>query len=79
MDSARDLREPAAAALADDFLARFEETAMFYTNATFPPRTNPPRPDWAGSWDPVTDATFDTGIVALDAKTVGLMWFEDED
>ena len=31
------------------------------------------------SWDPLTEATFDTGIIVLDNNRIGILWFEDED
>ena len=31
------------------------------------------------SWDPISKATFDSGIVATDGVVTGLFWFEDED
>ena len=77
--SGEQMSEAEAAALAEEFVGRFEEGATFYTNATFPPRTDPPSPGWAGSWDPLTEATFDTGIVAVDTRSAGLLWIEDED
>jgi hypothetical protein len=31
---------------------------------------------WYGS---LTDATFDTGLVLLSARRIGMLWFADED
>lgn len=54
----------AAASLADQFLAQFDAgSARCFTNAGHP----------------ATDATFDTGILVLDAGRVGCAWFMDED
>jgi hypothetical protein len=68
-----------ATSLADEFLDRFDATAQFYTNGTFPQQTEPHTDGWAGSWDPITQATFDTGVVAVDERAAGLLWVEDED
>jgi hypothetical protein len=73
------MSEAAATALAAEFLSRFGETARFYTNGTFPPHDERRPAGWMGSWDPITRATFDTGVIAVDDVTVGLLWFEDED
>ena len=32
-----------------------------------------------GSWDPLTDATFDTGVVCVAGDRLGLLWVADED
>lgn len=58
---------------AEDFVRLFGDEARFFTNTTDPidARTR--------SWDSLTDATFDSGVVAVSATTVGIIWFEDED
>jgi hypothetical protein len=58
--------------LARRFLNYFEEGATFVSNGTlaFPE---------GGAWFPLTDATFDTGVVGVAAGRVGLLWVEDED
>lgn len=68
-----------ATALAQEFLAWFAGAAWFYTNGAFPPREARSGSGWMGSWDPVTAATFDTGVVAVSEHTAGLVWVEDED
>jgi hypothetical protein len=51
----------------------FGQGAVFLTNQSHSEGQS------TGSWDPVTDATFDTGIIAVGAKHVGVVWFMDED
>ncbi len=59
------------------FFDQFSETAKFFTNAEW-------HPDKAGvlsiqTWNPITNATFDSGIVACDNHQIGMIWIEDED
>jgi hypothetical protein len=65
--------------LAEEFITLFPDHASFYTNGVFPPREDYRDGGWAGSWDPITRATFDTGVIAVGADNVGLLWIEDED
>ncbi len=40
---------------------------------------------WVGSdgkyksWTPISDSTFDRGVVLVDSFKIGILWFEDED
>lgn len=59
------------------FFDLFSESARFYSNADF-------RPDSGGlvtigSYQSITNATFDSGVVAIDDDHVGFIWCEDED
>jgi len=65
--------------LSREFIMLFTSRSFFYTNGDFPPPEAYRDGGWAGSWDPVTRATFDTGVVAVDDDQVGLLWIEDED
>jgi hypothetical protein len=58
---------------ARDFLSLFPEESQFLTNS--------PDPIGAESrgWRPLTDATFDAGVVVVSEHRVGALWFEDED
>jgi hypothetical protein len=68
--------------VAEQFAARFRSifptTTRYFTNGTW-------RAGRSGefehpvSWSPLTDATFDAGIVAVGEGFVGLAWVEDED
>ena len=74
-----DLMTPAAAAfLADAFLGLFDSArARHFTNGEYgQPRG---RFGHGPAWNPATDATFDTGVIVLDAGRVGCAWFMDED
>lgn len=31
------------------------------------------------SWTPISQATFDAGVVVVDKKNIGMIWVEDED
>lgn len=59
-----------ARALAHRFLASFGDGALFVTNGDL---------TRGGRWFPLTDATFDTGVIGISARRVGLLWVEDED
>jgi hypothetical protein len=57
---------------AEQFVALFLLDAIFFTNSTEPFLQTK-------SWDPLTDSTFDSGIVAVSKSRIGAIWFEDED
>jgi hypothetical protein len=62
--------------LAKGLAARFLECcgrgAVFFTNGAL-------ALTGTGAWSPLTDATFDAGIVGVAPGRVGLLWVEDED
>jgi hypothetical protein len=61
-----------AKGLARRFLACCGEGAVFVTNGSLAQSSG-------GQWSPITGATFDTGVVAVSSRRVGLLWVEDED
>jgi hypothetical protein len=73
------MTETAAKELSLEFTNFFPGDEPFYTNGVFPPREEYEDGGWAGSWDPITKATFDTGVIAIGSDLVGLLWIEDED
>lgn len=56
------------------FLSAFASDARFFTNGAFNESHTS-----LSSWNPITDANFDTGIFVADANMVGFLWVEDED
>jgi hypothetical protein len=67
--------------LTKEFLREFEEAqSRFYTNINFA-TDRQGRPDlWVGpQWNPVTDATFDAGVIAIAPERAACLWVEDED
>jgi protein-tyrosine-phosphatase len=70
-----------SAELADRFLAQFESNSAYYTNGTWhlPDRARADGIVLGASWDPVTDATFDTGVLVIGVDRSGCVWVEDED
>ncbi len=62
-----------AKGLARRFLACCGEGPVFVTNGSLAQSSN------GGHWSPLTDATFDTGVVAVSSRRVSLLWVEDED
>ncbi|HZZ81118.1 MAG TPA: hypothetical protein VFE62_21630 [Gemmataceae bacterium] len=64
-----------ASDLAGRFMAYFETVdTLYYTNGTFHELQRN-----GTSWNPVTEATFDTGVLAISAERAGCLWVEDED
>ncbi|WP_254610248.1 hypothetical protein [Bacillus tequilensis] len=49
---------------------------MYYTNADVDVQSGDVR---LSSWSPITQATFDAGLVVIDKKKIGMFWVEDED
>lgn len=69
-----------AAELTDRFLAQFgTDGVSFYTNGTFHEAPGQKLKRAGNSWEPVTEATFDTGILVLGPRCSGCLWVEDED
>jgi hypothetical protein len=71
-----------AAGLAELFLAPFNDSNVrFYTNIDFSEEGQKLGPDtWAGpKFSPVTDATFDAGVIAIAPQRAACLWIEDED
>jgi hypothetical protein len=69
----------AAAGFADEFLAFFEPDARFFTSAAFHEHQIFVDLYGIATSYPLTEATFDTGVVAVDRRSVGIVWAEDED
>jgi hypothetical protein len=61
-----------AKGLAARFLECCGKGAVFFTNGAL-------TLTGTGAWSPLTDATFDAGIVGVASGRVGLLWVEDED
>jgi hypothetical protein len=58
---------------AQAFLALFGPEAAFFTNGSHHADGT------LSGWSPCTQATFDTGVVAVGWDRLGLLWCEDED
>jgi hypothetical protein len=63
-----------AASIAAKFIDLFGE-ARYFSN-TIPNREDGTR---AQGWNSITDATFDSGIIAVGQLEIGILWVEDED
>ncbi len=61
-----------AETLAARFLALTDSPNRHFTNGTFE------QPRDAG-WTPLTNATFDTGVLSVSSQRFALLWVEDED
>jgi hypothetical protein len=75
------MHEARAAELADQFLAQFGPGTRYFSNGSWHlPRVVLVNGVVCGpSWDPVTPATFDTGVLAIGQERSGCFWVEDED
>lgn len=72
------MRLPDAEALADRVLAEFPpDETRYFTNGTWHAWRRDGR--WTASWNPATEATFDTGVLFVGAARSGVIWVEDED
>jgi hypothetical protein len=68
------LMQPAEARnLAERFAGRFAADARFFTNTDYEPGSS------SCGWDPLTESTFDAGVVGVDATTIGVLVVQDED
>jgi hypothetical protein len=66
-----------AESTADAFLALFAgPTARFFTNGELGLTHALGK---TGGWAPLTRATFDTGVMAVEGPRLGVFWVEDED
>jgi hypothetical protein len=64
--------------LARRFLAEFHNPPTdFFSNGSF--TQNDDGSVALNSWNPITQATFNTGIIVVEAGLVGCLWVEDED
>jgi hypothetical protein len=63
--------EPRARELTALFLANFDTDTAFFSNGFATPRTS--------GWSPISEATFDAGVVCMDKHQIGIFWVEDED
>ena len=75
------MAESEARAFADEFLGRFSPDARFFTNGEFrpPPARTSALVERVAEWDPLTDATVDTGVAVVEVDRAALLWFEDDD
>ena len=80
------MSQDSAAALALEFMKFTRPPRVCFTNGLWPS-------DWLsgtpgqtavpsgrhGGWNPISNATFDAGIVSIDSEWVAMLWVEDED
>lgn len=68
---------------ANQFIEKFSSTSRFFTNGTWgnSAETISEKVTIGASWTPITEATFDTGVICLDfeKKQFGILWIQDED
>ncbi len=69
----------AAGTLAGQFLALTAPPRAFFTNGTWAGSSTPAAAAAEGSWDPITESTFDAGIIAVDDDVSVMLWVQEED
>jgi hypothetical protein len=62
--------------LATSFVAAFDEGSQYYSNSIW--NKNEYRENISG-FNPVTEATFDSGIIVVDKNKIGIAWCEEEE
>lgn len=72
------MSEDEAALLAERFFALFDASVRCFTNGNLVVRDADPT-EVPGSWNPITEATVDAGVVCLGSSRIGILWVEDED
>lgn len=68
----REIDEQDALKICASFLHLFRPDARFFTNGLFSQH------GWSG-WGRVANATFETGVIAIDSRNIGILWCHDED
>jgi hypothetical protein len=68
-----------ASRLAHQFLRHFDQDAQFFSNSDFADHFVFVSVNGIASGFNLTDATFDTGVLGVDHRQVGILWVEDED
>ena len=68
----REIPDEDAKELTKDFLGLFDQEPRYFTSGRIDA-------DGLRSWNPLTNATFDTGIVVVDDLRIGIAWCHDED
>ena len=69
-----------ASGLAERFFDLAPEPHAYFTNGDWDFSSAAERaPATLTGWDPISDSTFDAGIVCVGDGTVALLWVEDED
>jgi hypothetical protein len=67
----------AARQLATAFLANFDDNAQFLTNSRR--FLDDSHPGGNYGWEPISQASFDTGVLVEANGVIGIVWVEDED
>lgn len=67
---------------ANHFFSFFDKDALYYSNSDW--NKNKYSKDekfkfGLGAYNPLTDSTFDSGVIICDSKKIGIAWFQDED
>lgn len=67
------MRRETARTLAEGFLALFDTTRChYYTNDCSDG-------EQLSAWEPISESTFDRGVVVSDERHIGILWVQDED
>lgn len=72
------MSEDEAAQLTERFFALFDASVRCFTNGNLVIQDADPT-EVPRSWNPISEATFDAGVVCLGSSRIGILWVEDED
>ncbi|MGB0865231.1 MAG: hypothetical protein ACPGSC_01905, partial [Granulosicoccaceae bacterium] len=75
--SSRIMSTGTAEKLAKEFLSKFYGRTQYFTNGDF--GLTKKGGEFDAMWRPATEATFDTGVIAIGMVNIGCAWFADED
>jgi hypothetical protein len=75
------MADSSASKLSDRFLALFDVDVLCLTNGTYhiPSVQSSKQVRVGPTWNPISESTFDTGVVCVDNSRIGILWVEDED
>jgi hypothetical protein len=65
--------------LAQRFLGLFPPDCRLFSNTVVTDKDEDLSTTRSGWWNPITKATFDTGVIALGGGRIGMVWVKDED
>lgn len=70
-----------AAVLADRWLEAASRSGAYLTNGNWAEPSKPvtSRASAGASWDPISESTFDAGVIAVDEHHASIFWVQDED
>jgi hypothetical protein len=72
------MNEQQASELAHRFISLFGTGTEYYTNGNLV-LPSADKNGVPGGWNPITSATFDSGVICVSEDRIGILWVQDED